>query len=136
MKCPICDSELGCDAIVLTEVPKPVVSVMTNAHMVPATRWDCVNGHTILVVNKLRLDAATHTDADQVRMQRLFKRVADKNNWKNPINCFVPILTEAEKTAMSAAITHFTGSSAEFHDDKRKKTTHVTAAGYYEAIGS
>jgi hypothetical protein len=73
-------------------------------------------------------------------LSKAFDAVANKANWKLPINASVD-LDEFTKAMVAEAVVFFTGSKAKF---KRLTGTttggigryRVTAAGYYAAIGA
>lgn len=71
----------------------------------------------------------TYTDTQK---RKAFKLVADKTNWKNPIDTIVP--KNSDTDLISEAVTFFTGSVPDFVTTK--KGIRVTADGYYLSIGS
>jgi hypothetical protein len=69
-----------------------------------------------------------------------FDRVADRTNWKLPIDATIRTTPSANDSArevrlMREAIVFFTGSAPEF-EVMRPYVMRVTAAGYYAAVGS
>jgi len=76
--------------------------------------------------------------AEQKKYGPLFNLVADKSNWKNPINATVDpkVLLEmgATKADLGKAITFYTGSVATI--GREGKVLRVKADGYYIAIGA
>lgn len=79
---------------------------------------------------------------DRVRgdLSRAFNSVADKSNWKNPINIVVD-LDDHTKQLVAEAVTFYTGSVATFARLTGTTTGgvaryRVQAVGYYEAIGA
>lgn len=75
-----------------------------------------------------------------------FNLVADKANWKNPINAVVEFRSARERIALHRAVEFFTGSRPTLtfmkfvpNDSGTGSDTvkyRVTAAGYYAAIGA
>lgn len=71
-------------------------------------------------------------NAKQPIREAYFNLVADKANWKNPINAFVPATIDLD--AITDAVIHFTGSVPTY--TMTRKGWNVKAAGYYVAIGA
>ena len=63
-----------------------------------------------------------------------FKRVANPDNWKMPIDRIVE-LDDASKNLVAAAVTFYTGSVASF-TAMPENLYRVKADGYYKAIGA
>lgn len=83
------------------------------------------------------LDGIWHTTTRNEKfristLQEAFTKVADKENWKNPIRT---VCRTQDKAKVAEAITFFTGSVAEF-EDLSNGWTAVKAEGYYNAIGA
>lgn len=70
----------------------------------------------------------------QDELTAAFDRVCNTKNWKMPINKVVK-LTDKELDLVYAAVIHFTGS-VPMISQRTRDTYHVTAAGYYVAIGA
>src|SRR5262245_44728559 len=69
-----------------------------------------------------------------------FDRVADKANWKNPVDAVIDISGDAEMAMIREAVIFFTGSVPKFAPRKGAKLPgcryRVTARGYYLAVGA
>lgn len=76
--------------------------------------------------------------AEQKKNQPLFNLVANRENWKMPIDAVIDPMAlyalKATKSDLGRAITFYTGSVATI--ERLGKKLHVTAAGYYAAIGA
>jgi hypothetical protein len=71
------------------------------------------------------------------QLRAAFERVACRSNWKDPIACDLPAdLTDDDRRMIDTAITHWTGSIAEWTRDGDGGCWTVRAAGYYASIGS
>jgi len=76
-------------------------------------------------------------------LSAVFNKVADSQNWKNPIDAIVT-LSDREQAAVAWAVEFFTGSRASLetlgtfpaHDGGTYTKYRVTAAGYYKTIGA
>lgn len=65
----------------------------------------------------------------------VFDLVADKANWKNPINTLMSWLPDSEdRLLIREAVVFFTGSVPEFSNERGR--LRVRAAGYYLTIGA
>jgi hypothetical protein len=74
-------------------------------------------------------------------LRAVFNLVADKNNWKNPIDSTVVLGGDLTKALVHEAIVFFTGSVPTFRkisdaSAAYKSWYRVTAPGYYSAVGS
>jgi hypothetical protein len=82
------------------------------------------------------LEGVTRADADEA-----FKLVADRSNWKNPIDRMV-YLTDEQVELVREAVIFFTGSVPKIERVYNMKFLHnankyhVTADGYYRAVGA
>jgi hypothetical protein len=68
--------------------------------------------------------------------ERLFDSVSDRSNWKLPVDGYV---WPEQREAMEQAIIFFTGSVPVFTSCEvcvNCGMLHVTAGGYYEAVGA
>lgn len=68
-----------------------------------------------------------------------FDMVCDKDNWKNPIDARIENPGAHMREVIKDAIMYFTGSTAYFRrvvEDSGRDTFHITAKGYYLAIGA
>lgn len=72
-----------------------------------------------------------------------FDRVADKANWKMPVDAIVEIATHAELATIRQAVIFFTGSVPTFKPVAIIRTLdgsvcryRVVADGYYRAVGA
>jgi len=77
---------------------------------------------------------------EQVMYEVFFNLVADKTNWKNPIDCKIEAPSGAEdrdlfKKLVSRAVTFYTGCVPVILD-LGGKLIGVKAVGYYEAVGA
>jgi hypothetical protein len=71
----------------------------------------------------------------QEQLQESFDLVCSRDNWKDPVRCVLPAdLTAEDRRRIEIAITHFTGSVAQWSLDADGCWV-VEAAGYYAAIG-
>ena len=70
-------------------------------------------------------------DHTQEELKEAFDKVANKNDWKNPINRWIP---KSDLEATEIAVIHFTGSIVHVLDEKEKKVK-IRADGYHHAIG-
>lgn len=71
----------------------------------------------------------------QKQMDRAFKSVRNKDDWKNPINTTIKDPGFDKLRVIEQAITHFTGSLAEVTDLGNGKVR-IEADGYYARIGN
>ena len=78
-------------------------------------------------------------DVTRGELSVAFDAVADKANWKNPVDSVVD-LNDAEMAMVREAVVFFTGSVAKFEARKGAKLPRcryrVRAAGYYKTIGA
>lgn len=79
-------------------------------------------------------------DVTRGELSKAFDRVADKSNWKKPIDATVN-LTDSEREIVAKAVTFFTGNVAKFEKVRAKGSQpfagyRVTAPGYYRMIGA
>jgi hypothetical protein len=70
-----------------------------------------------------------------------FERVECADNWKNPINTTVSILSVRERIALEEAVIFFAGCTltlTDTHDldESGRKVYKATAVGYYNAVGA
>ena len=75
----------------------------------------------------------------QGELSKAFDVVANKANWKMPIDCDVTLKSHREMAMISKAVVFFTGSVAKFTAVAllgSKCRYRVTAAGYYATIGA
>jgi hypothetical protein len=74
--------------------------------------------------------------AEQKKNQPLFNLVANRENWKMPIDALVDpaALKGISWNDLGKAVTFYTGSVATI--TWKQGQVHVTAAGYYAAIGA
>lgn len=75
------------------------------------------------------------SDARVAELRTAFELVQNKENWKLPIDAFVP--ADADVATIREAVIHFAGCVPHF--DKRGLkglAIRVTAVGYYEAVGA
>jgi hypothetical protein len=76
----------------------------------------------------------------RAELRTAFDRVANKSNWKLPVDSVVVFTTgPRERIALHVAIRFFTGSSATMEVVKLAEgssTYRVRAAGYYAAVGA
>jgi len=71
----------------------------------------------------------------RTELKVMFDKVADKDNWKNPINSSTILRTDDEKELLLNAIEFYTGSKATIANILGT-TYKVIADGYYSAIGA
>ena len=75
----------------------------------------------------------------QGQLSAAFDRVADKANWKNPINAVVVLKTHREMAMIKEAVRFFAGCQAKFEAVEllgARCRYRVTAKGYYLAVGA
>lgn len=75
---------------------------------------------------------------EQIKYEPLFNLVQPKDNWKNPINALVDpmdlVELNATKQDLNDAIVFYAGGPVTITREGSK--LHVTAPGYYVAIGA
>lgn len=71
----------------------------------------------------------------QKQLKAYFNAVADKSNWKNPINATVTLKTRRDVTGTVQAVIFFAGCVPSI-TKIRRGLYRVTAAGYYLSIGA
>lgn len=74
-------------------------------------------------------------DVTRGQLSLAFDQVADKANWKNPIDRVVRIASDRQMAFIREAVIFFTGSVPTF-TAKGANKYRVTAAGYYNTIGA
>ena len=75
----------------------------------------------------------------QGQLSKAFDKVANKANWKFPVDATVTIKTHYEMALIQEAVVFFTGSVAKFTAVEllgSKCKYQVKAAGYYATIGA
>lgn len=82
------------------------------------------------VVRKICRRDVTMADLDDA-----FTRVADKANWKNPIDAVVALHSDFEMLTLREAVIFHTGSVPRI-DALGRNRYRVTAVGYYVAVGA
>ena len=86
------------------------------------------------------INAETGTPFSKAQLNEAFNLVADKENWKNPIDAYIApdnlvtgLTMDVLKKMVEEAVRFFCGCTPEFVYDGG--TYHVTAAGYFAIIG-
>jgi hypothetical protein len=74
-------------------------------------------------------------DVTRAQLTFFFNLVADKANWKNPIDAVVSIDCDFDMAMIREAVIFFTGSVPNFTAKGRSKYR-VTAQGYYVVCGA
>lgn len=98
--------------------------------------------------------AATTAESDQTQivamvgsmsfcrseLETLFNRVANRENWKLPVNSIVDVKDDRELTGLREAVIFFTGSVPKFEPRSGGSLPgcryRITAPGYYAAVGA
>lgn len=89
-------------------------------------------------MNDLNIQAVDHfhgRDVTRAELSTAFDRVADKKNWKMPIDRTLSIANDFDMELIRRAVIFFTASSAEFVALGSNKYR-VLAAGYYATCGA
>lgn len=87
------------------------------------------------------VDRIDGVDVLRSEFEGAFNRVADKENWKNPISACVEIADGHELEVILRAIAFFTGSMGTACPRGRTRSDGrtpylITAPGYYAAVGA
>lgn len=72
----------------------------------------------------------------QEEMRAAFERVANRLNWKKPINRLLTVKNDAELDLIYDAVIHYTGSVPEFYPTGKSRQYRCVAAGYYLTVGA
>jgi hypothetical protein len=115
---------------IITTLLSSKVKSDDNIILFEGTDIECMNYiDTHDIITEICGIPATKSD-----LEEYFKKVQNKDNWKNPINAFVPEKDEIDLEAYKKAITFFTGSVATC--TPVGKGTLIVADGYYISIGA
>ena len=93
-------------------------------------------------LNDQIVDRISGCDVRRAEFEAAFNRVADKANWKNPIDATVIVMNGAELEILLRAIEFFTGSRATTEILRAgtlggtSATYRIRAAGYYATCGA
>lgn len=85
---------------------------------------------------------AKRPEYTQQELSAAFQKVQNRRNWKDRVNAVITIENDEEIRLITQAVIHFTGSVPSFTEvdtpwrKDGKQRYHVTAVGYYEAIGA
>lgn len=76
---------------------------------------------------------------EQTKLKALFDLICDKENWKNPIHCMIPL---GSLQSFSEACVHFTGAPLSLIEARSLKNVQpedyveCECPGYYNTVGA